>query len=466
MAQKVIIKNGDRIERILLERGVQRHELHRWYAKLRQVNPHIGNLDRIRAGDPVLIPDQLNEVITEHVIWENAFSAIPQALRLPWAGNMNILLSGGSDTIDSMALRVFDGTVHSTLSPNTLRAVFLANNLSARAYLNGDRLPPFKPFVGVPVMLKPYDVHYWKNEITVFGDTLNQLDPTTRELFQEAGPQNALSLAEIIALLSDDGFAVGADDILRGASYGLAGVSGYAASSNMALSSVRQTAQRIFTDAVNRFGPQVATSKKAAHLRQVDQFIRSHQAFPGLMRQVQELPNHLFSSIPKKIVPPVNSTVPHHVARHFRKEYFQAFQNQSASRYMNTIAHQLKGRVSTWSKAGRFGTWYVPAVLGLYNVATASPEMRMRTLFEEGFGVLGGAVGTHLGMTAGLGIAFVLGLGPFGLFIAVFVCATAGGILLYESGKWFGGSVLHDGGLQLMDRYYNSLDNFFESCGL
>jgi hypothetical protein len=54
---------------------------------------------------------------------------------------MNILLSGGSDTIDSMAMRVFDGTPHSTLSPNTLRAVFLANNLSARAYLNGDRLP-------------------------------------------------------------------------------------------------------------------------------------------------------------------------------------------------------------------------------------------------------------------------------------------------------------------------------------
>jgi hypothetical protein len=250
--------------------------------------------------------------------------------------------------------------------------------------------------------------------------------------------------------------------ILRGASYGMAGVAGYAASSNMALSSVHQTAHRIFTDAVNRFGPQVATSKKAAHLRQVDQFIRSHQAFPGLMRQVQELPNNLFSSVSKKIVPPVNSNVPHHVARHFRKEYFQAFQNQSSSRYMNTIAHQLNGRVSTWSKVGRFGTWYVPAVIGLYNVATAPSEMRVRTLFEEGFGVLGGAAGTHVGMMAGIGIAAVLGLGPFGLFIAVFVCATASGILLYEGGKNIGGRA-YEIGETFEDRLFFHIDDFVGS---
>ena len=63
MARKIIVKNGDRIERLLLDRGVQRHELHRWYTKMREVNPHIGNLDRLQAGDSVLIPDNLNEVL-------------------------------------------------------------------------------------------------------------------------------------------------------------------------------------------------------------------------------------------------------------------------------------------------------------------------------------------------------------------------------------------------------------------
>jgi hypothetical protein len=189
MARTVIVNNGDRIERILLKRGVQRHELHRWYTTLRRINPHIGDLGRIWAGDPILIPDNLNEFIAEHVIWENAFSAIPPALRHPWTGNMEIRLSGAGDTIDSMARRIFEKTPHGALSHNALRAIFMANNPSVRTYCNGDRLPPFKPFVGVPVMLSPYHVQFWKNEIPVFGDTLNLLDPTTRDLFQEAGPQ-------------------------------------------------------------------------------------------------------------------------------------------------------------------------------------------------------------------------------------------------------------------------------------
>jgi hypothetical protein len=258
--------------------------------------------------------------------------------------------------------------------------------------------------------------------------------------------------------MADEGFAVGTDDIVRGVSYGMAGVAGYAASSHMALSGIQQPAHRIFTDAVNRFGPQVVSSKKAAHLKQLDQFIRSHQAFPGLMRQVQELPKLLLSSsISKQIAPPVNSTIPHHVARYFRKEYFQAFQNQSSSRYMNTIARQLNGRIGFYAKAGRYGTWYVPAVIGMISVATAPPELRMRTLFEEGFGVLGGALGTKFGMGAGIGIAAVLGLGPFGLFIAVFVCATASGILLYEAGKWTGNR-LYNLGSEFEELYFDNVD--------
>ena len=79
----IIFKNGDRIDRILLSFGIQRLELHGWYKMLLHVNTHNGNLDRIRGGDSVLIPDMLNEFITEHVIWGNAFSAYPHAY-IPW----------------------------------------------------------------------------------------------------------------------------------------------------------------------------------------------------------------------------------------------------------------------------------------------------------------------------------------------------------------------------------------------
>jgi hypothetical protein len=106
---------------------------------------------------------------------------------------------------------------------------------------------------------------------------------------------------------------------------------------------------------------------------------------------------------------------------------------------------------------GKGATWYVPALLGVASVAAAAPEQRWRTAFEEGFGVLGGAAGTKFGGLAGIGIVAVLGLGPFGLFVAVFVCASAGGIVGMKIGQGFGDKV-YDIGDRFGDRVFYSPD--------
>ncbi len=124
---------------------------------------------------------------------------------------------------------------------------------------------------------------------------------------------------------------------------------------------------------------------------------------------------------------------------------------------MNTIASQLNGRVSLARTVGRAATWYVPAAIGLYNLANAAPELRMRTFFEEGFGVVGGALGTYAGTFAGIGIATVFCLGPLGLFGAVFVCASALGIGLGEGGNVFGGKA-YDIGDSFQNQIFHSVD--------
>ena len=93
----------------------------------------------------------------------------------------------------------------------------------------------------------------------------------------------------------------------------------------------------------------------------------------------------------------------------------------------------------------------------------------MRTLFEEGFGVVGGALGTLFGsaVVAGsvLGIFTIIGLclGPAGLFIIGFVCATAGGLAGNEIGKKIG-SAIYDTGSQLdHGRIYRSPEQLLES---
>jgi hypothetical protein len=62
-------------------------------------------------------------------------------------------------------------------------------------------------------------------------------------------------------------------------------------------------------------------------------------------------------------------------------------------------------------------------------------------MFKEGFGVLGGAIGTYVGGLAGIGIVTILGLGPVGLFVAVFVCTTIGGIALMKLGQGVGDKI-------------------------
>ena len=86
----------------------------------------------------------------------------------------------------------------------------------------------------------------------------------------------------------------------------------------------------------------------------------------------------------------------------------------------------------------------------------------MRTLFEEGFGVLGGALGANAGMLAGMGVIAILGLGPFGAFVAVFVCASAGGILGMELFKK-GGTAIYDIGAKIDNgQIYHSPDQLLE----
>jgi hypothetical protein len=130
---------------------------------------------------------------------------------------------------------------------------------------------------------------------------------------------------------------------------------------------------------------------------------------------------------------------------------------------MGPIARQLNGRIGLFRALGRHATWYVLAVIGLYNVFDAAPEVRMHALFEEGFGVVGGYLGTWFGSTVlasgvvGLFALCGLCLGPFGLFVTVFICAIVGGLAGNELFKW-GGGKLYDAGEQFGDHIYHSMD--------
>jgi hypothetical protein len=100
----------------------------------------------------------------------------------------------------------------------------------------------------------------------------------------------------------------------------------------------------------------------------------------------------------------------------------------------------------------------------------------MRRLFEEGFGVAMGAFGTMVGSTViapgALGLMAICGLclGPFGVFVVVFICASIGGIVASGLGKEFGSEFYNVSGLDAIygaqydnNRIYHSPEQFLES---
>jgi len=476
MADVVTVRQGDTLTRILAaQRGLGAGQIHGWLDKVRRCNPHISDLNRLYPGERLLIPATWMEPVSPDTIWQNAFSRIPRDLVHPHADHVQLFFAPPGTTIDSVAQRMFAEGRHHALPLSTKRAVLIHNNPVLEQYLAANRVPTTTLLDITPACLSRFDKHWWQGEQQFFASYLEQFDPVTRDMYQQMGPEETFLMALMAESLEEAGAAApGREDnatkkALALFGYGVGGLSGYAASGGTAVAQIDTLARELYAEAMEKFGKNVADSSKKAHQTRVSRFIRTSPKYEQIMQHLRNLPDHLvLPGDRSKLMPPVCSGDKAALARHFRKEYFQAFRYQNSSKYMNTIARQLSGRVSTFQAMGRYTTWYIPAIIGAYNVTQASPEKRTRTIVEEGFGILGGAFGTWAGGTfvasSVLGIATLCGLclGPFGIFVVVFICGAAGGIGLGELSKRFGGAI-YDIGSGDDVKIFNSINQIIEA---
>jgi hypothetical protein len=446
MAETVTIAHGDTLTGILKrKRGLHDGQIYTWLRRVRAVNPHIGDLNHLYPGEKLLIPDRIIENISDGAVWQNAFSRIPRQLESPHNGHTQLFITTPGTTIDDIARGMFNQGPYKNIPLSTKRAILIHNNPELEQYLDTGRVPAQRLVDITPLRLTRFDKVYWQGERSLYSSYLRDMDPTTLEMFQQVGPEDTFILSRLIEALKEKGAAVGRDDMVKAAGYGVGGVSGLAASGEMAVSNINGLLQKMATDAVEAFGLKKAASKSTSQLARMTKFLRSHPNYPQVMRRIQETPEFLLPMPRSKLVPPsaanINSNA---LARWFRKGYFQAFRRRPSRFYMAPIANQLNGRVRFFRAFGRHATWYVPTVIGLYNVYGASPEMRMHTLFAEGFGVVGGYLGTWFGSTAvasgAIGLFALCGicLGPLGIFVTVFICASTVGIIGNELFKWGG----------------------------
>jgi hypothetical protein len=336
-------------------------------------------------------------------------------------------------------------------------AVLLNNNPPLTAHLGQEYILDGMVLNITPLLLDKFDTHFWQGEASVFESLLSRFDSQTQELYRQTGPQETMILAMIAERILQAGGAVGMDGVITAAGYGVGGADAYAGSARIALGGVNALMREVWADAVKQIGEKVTLSAKAGHIDRMMAFYRNNPKYPALMSTMRELPNHLVGDTAKKLSANSGAMVTPQIARRLRREWL-ALSDWPSSRYMSTIAAKLNGRVNFLKGAGKATTWYIPAGFGIYNVIDAPPELRLRTLFSEGFGVVGGAIGTWVGAELiGYGLVSALCLGPFGAFILIFVVAAGFGIAGSEFGKRFGARI-YDASEKFGDRIFYSAD--------
>ena len=334
---------------------------------------------------------------------------------------------------------------HRNLPLSTKRAILIHNNPDLLDCLDTNRVPANMMVDITPLRLSKFDKIFWQGERSLYQNYLESFDGRTRDMFQQTGPEESYLLTEMVQTLAEAGAAVGVDGLVTSAA------SGAAAAGQLSLVRINSLARLIYEDAARQFGRKAAASLTKANLAKLGTFIKAHPSYPALMREMEQVPRFLLPMSRANLLPPAAANVNSAAFSHyFVKQHFQAFRRWPSGKYMGSIARQLNGRINLFRAAGRYATWYVPAVIGLYNVYDASPGMRVKTVFEEGFGIVGGYLGTWLGSTMvasgviGLFALCGLCLGPFGIFLTVLICASTGGVLgnlLFKKGatelyKW------------------------------
>ena len=242
--------------------------------------------------------------------------------------------------------------------------------------------------------------------------------------------QSVPAMAALSEQADRSGWDVGMDAITTGAFLVLAADSGFAAGKHM-LDEIQVLGRKIVEDATAKFGKDVMLSKQPAKLEIVQRYLRTSANYQKLQQLISTLPKQLKTGLGSHLQPTPNV----HAADARWARRLALVEEKGAARYFRSAGSLLEGKIGRFGAFGRGTTFILPAAIGLYNVAKASPSERFQVTIEESVGIGLGAIGTEVGVEIGGIIVLALGLTGVGAFLLLFVAAGAGAYALSEAGK-------------------------------
>ena len=363
MANTVTVAANDNISKIIQQqRGVPPVEVHQWVNRVLNLNPHIGNPNRIYPNEKLLIPETLHEPVSDITIWRNALRHMPPQLALhpPMHYEIPVQVIMPGDTIDQLSGHAFADSRYCHVPESVKRAVFLHNNPRLQRCIGGIPLPGGTLANMTPFMLPNHEVHQWETQHPIFKVEFDQLRPEVKSVYTTIGPTSTYLLGKTVLKAKSQGAAVGLNDIVSGMA------SGYVGASTMAIGQTTTLMQDLTNEAVKKLGKGVACSNKAVNLRKVEQFLRNNPKYPQLMQHLKALPKHV---IPETDIGHAIATTksPYASARLMRQQVFMPTLKPNGTKYMGTIKSALNssGRIVRIASRGMVA---VPIVMGVCDV--------------------------------------------------------------------------------------------------
>ncbi|MFH1154216.1 MAG: LysM domain-containing protein [Pseudomonadota bacterium] len=438
MADIIKVKPTDTVTRILLStRGVTAAAMGTWLKKIEALNPHISDINRILPGDTLLIPASLDERPQTDNKTKLRSSVLPPSLLYHphlFIEEASVYQPKPGDTVDFVAERMFWETPYWNQPHSVKREVLINNNPLLQRNPRTLSLNPAGLLNITPAYMKEGDVLAWENVRPQIKNELDQLDPGAKHLYLKEGRLKTHRIADAIEHMKNLGGAVKADDLITFASWGTTGASAAYSSRIATLSEINALCGSIFDDAVKTLGKGAISSGKIKNLQAVESFLLNHPMYEKLMGYIKGLPGQM---LPKGVSLPATvrgMNTPN--ALFFKDNVVKACLGHHIPKRITPLGKVLNGAVKVARKGTLRTTWVIPVILAGFSVASAPQEKQVQTLYKEGFGVLGGAAGSSVGLI--IAPYACLCLGPAGAVAAVFLVSAGAGYGLSEEGKHFG----------------------------
>ena len=317
-------------------------------------------------------------------------------------------------------------------SKEEAKSIILANNPMVR----NDIWP------GMGLNITPR-VHGYQNINAENSDNMavqhdfSKMSMDTKRLLS-SNPKGAQALLHVAEDAKRNHWAVGWSDIINTTSYGVTGMDAFYGTTNTYYGRIQALSSQLVKEAVAELGERTVFSKKAGHLQKLESFLKRSFTYKRLRETMGRMPGYLTRRMGRSAPTP---NIGYNNARWFRRQIFVPAMKGSR-RYFSSMNRLVGKNLIRVGRIGMTTTWFIPTGIGIYNTINAAPADRWKAGLENSFGVVLGAVGTNIGVLAGMGLVTSLTFISGGLaFVIVFICAGVSGFLFGKAGNYIGDKI-------------------------